>query len=67
MTDGVDAANKALIEPVRKALYDFEEECARAALLHAFHPDQQDNRIEVEVFARLHEFNRMRSPGRIQA
>lgn len=67
MTGGVDAANKALIEPVRKALYDFVEECARAALLHAFHPDQRDIRIEVEVFARLHEFKWMRSPGRIQA
>ena len=67
MTGGVDAANKALVEPVRKALYDFEEECARAALLHAFRPDQRDIRIAFEVFARLHEFKWMRSPGRIQA
>lgn len=67
MTGGVDAAYKALVEPVRKALYLFEEECARAALLHAFHPEQRDNRIEVEVFERLFEFNRMRSPTRIQA
>ncbi len=66
MMGGIQAAIKALIDPVRMALYDFEEECARAALLHAFHPDERGNRIEVEVFTRLREFNTARSPARYQ-
>ena len=41
MTGDVHSANKALVNPVRQALYDYEEERVKAALLQAFHPDAQ--------------------------
>jgi predicted ester cyclase len=41
MSDDIHSRNKALVLPLRQALYDFEEERVKAALLDAFHADAQ--------------------------
>ena len=38
MTADLHAANKALVQPFRLALYDYEPDAVRTALSDAFHP-----------------------------
>lgn len=41
MSGDVHSENKALVQPLRRALYDFEPDTVRAALVRAFHRDAQ--------------------------
>lgn len=41
MSGDIHTRNKALVQPLRQALYDFEEGPVRSALLEAFHRDAQ--------------------------